>query len=150
MKEFDNICKDGKGRTGNVLVHRALRPALIGFCLIRNLLNGKKMKKENRKRKNVMNVYLDDIEYKQIIDSSVYAGLSISTFARSVCLGAKVESREDSKAIRELLKINADLGRLGGLLKLGIVECGQAQDFRPLLKEIEKRQFELQRAIQKL
>ncbi len=106
------------------------------------------MKKEIREI--MMRVYLTKNEYQQIIDSSSRAGMTISSFARAVCLGTPVVSREDAQARRELLKINGDLGRLGGLLKLAITEKDNPQDFRPLLKEIERRQLELKRALRRI
>ncbi len=99
------------------------------------------------KRKRVMQVYLNDEEYQQVIASSELAGLSISTFARNVCLGSKIASREDAMARRELLKVNADLGRLGGLLKQTITASGDREKIRPLLLDIEKTQAELKAKI---
>lgn len=46
------------------------------------------------------------------------AGLSLSAFLRNVGCGYPVRSVIDQKQVAELSKINADLGRLGGLLKL--------------------------------
>ena len=94
-----------------------------------------------------MQVYLNEEEYQQIITSSELAGLSISTFARNVCLGSKIASREDAMARRELLKVNADLGRLGGLLKQAITASGDREKIRPLLLDIEKIQAELKAKI---
>ena len=68
---------------------------------------------------------------------SEQAGLSMSEFVRRVCLGQVVESKIDSRAVLDLLKINADLGRLGGLLKLWLTEPDQhATDVRKLLRDI--------------
>ena len=92
---------------------------------------------EKDKKNRVLQVYVTEKEYKMILASSQRAGLSLSTFARRVCLGMNVPSREDAQARRELCKINGDLGRLGGLLKLAITDENRAA-IRPLLKEIEK------------
>jgi len=94
-------------------------------------------------RKSIIKAYLTEDEYTQIQASSELAGLSVSTFARNVCLGSKVPSREDHQARRELLKVNADLGRLGGLLKQSITASGNREIIRPLLLDIEKTQAEL-------
>ncbi len=120
----------------------------LPYSLKLNVKKRGKMKKEIREI--MMRVYLTKNEYQQVIDSSTRAGLSISSFARAVCLGSKVESREDAQARRELGKIASDLGRLGGLLKLGIVGTNQAEDFRPLLKQIDERQLELKAAIKRI
>ncbi len=108
------------------------------------------MKKDKRKRTNVMNVYLSDEEYKIITDSSNRAGLSISTFARNVCLGLRVESKENNQIVLDLIKINADLGRLGGLLKLAIAETGDIANFRPLLRDFERLKDDLRWKIRQL
>lgn len=52
--------------------------------------------------------YVTPEEFALIMASSERAGLSMSEFARRVCLGFRIESREDQQARRELLKINAD------------------------------------------
>ncbi len=101
-------------------------------------------------RKNVMQVYLNDEEYAQIIRTSKLTRLSISAFARNVCLGSKVESREDTVLRIELLKINADLARLGGLLKLALAEKICTQQVRTLLMEIKTRQRELKEKVNQL
>ena len=103
------------------------------------------MKKE--RRKHLLKAYLTEDEYLQIQASSELAGLSVSTFARNVCLGSKVPSREDAMARRELLKVNADLGRLGGLLKQSITASGNRETIRPLLLNIESIQAELKEKV---
>ncbi len=95
------------------------------------------MQKEKRKRKNMMCVYVTDEEYQEIINSSEQAGLSVSTFARNVCLGYKVGSKADILARKELREVNADLGRLGGLLKLAITEENRPR-INFLLNDISK------------
>lgn len=101
------------------------------------------MKASKPSRKRIIKAYLTEKEYQQIVASSTLAGLSISTFVRNVCLGSRVPSREDAIARRELLKVNADLGRLGGLLKQAITLTGNREMIRPLLLDIEKIQAEL-------
>ncbi len=103
------------------------------------------MKKE--KRKNMIKSYVTDDEYSEISASCSRSGLSISTFVRRVCLGSVVPSREDAQARRELLKVNGDLGRLGGLLKQAITATGERESIRPLLKEIEVLQLELKEKV---
>lgn len=45
-------------------------------------------------------------------------GLSASSYLRNLGIGNPVESSMDQQAILELARINGDLGRLGGLLKM--------------------------------
>ncbi len=105
---------------------------------------------KKKKRRCVLQSYLSEEEYEEIIQSSQRAGLSVSTFARRVCLGSKVESREDAQARRELLKVNADLSRLGGLLKQAITATGDRETVRPLLASIAHTQAELKAKVQEI
>lgn len=97
-----------------------------------------------------MRVYLSDEEYDNIKNSSKRAKLSISTFARKVCLGSEVVSREDVEARRDLYRVHADLGRLGGLFKLALSEKVSPDEVRPLLREIERRQLELKEVVKRI
>ena len=69
----------------------------------------------------------------------------MSEFCKRVALGHTVQSKQDMQAVRELLRINADLGRLGGLLKLWLTndDDGFEGDIRAVLKKIEATQDEL-------
>ena len=89
-------------------------------------------------------------EYGEILASSQRAGLSLSEFARKVCLGSRVESREDQQARRELLKVNADLGRLGGLLKQALSQGQSRERIQGLLHTIDQMQAMLKERILKL
>jgi hypothetical protein len=50
------------------------------------------------------------------------ANLSVSAYLRSAALGAQFRSNLDHAAVAELAKVAADQGRLGGLLKLWLVD----------------------------
>lgn len=50
------------------------------------------------------------------------AGLSVSAYLRTAGLGQVTRSVLDHDAVRELVKVAGDQGRLGGLLKLWLVE----------------------------
>jgi len=57
----------------------------------------------------------EEIEIKA---NAARAGLSIAEYLRRLGLGYQLTTTIDQQSILELSKINADLGRLGGLLKL--------------------------------
>ena len=57
-------------------------------------------------------------EESEIKANAATAGLSTAEYLRRLGLGYQFHSALDKQAILELSKINADLGRLGGLLKL--------------------------------
>jgi len=78
-------------------------------------------------------------------------------YLRNLGLGYEPASTLDQKAILDLLKINADLGRLGGLLKMWltspdkVIESGASiLDIRNLLVDIKKNQEELKGRVERL
>ena len=72
----------------------------------------------NRKDTLPIKVFCNPAERKLIIAKAGQCGLSASNFLRNVGLGIGIVSAIDHQKIDELLRINGDLGRLGGLLKL--------------------------------
>ncbi len=75
------------------------------------------------------------------------AGLSVSAYLRAAALGLKIESTRDHEAILALIKLNANQGRLGGLLKLWLSarpgEGASSLEVRRLLHQIEALQTKL-------
>jgi hypothetical protein len=96
-------------------------------------------------------VYCSPEEYTQISESAMRAGISLSAFMKSVCMGVAVPSLEHSQAVRDIVKANADLGRLGGLFKLALTE-GQGDRFtlNRLLKDIDFDRKQLRAAAAKI
>ncbi len=98
-----------------------------------------------RGSKKVLTAYMDDEEYQAIKKLAGQAKLSVSEFVRRVCLGHEPKSKLDQEAILAIIKVSADLGRLGGLLKLALSEeaIGR-QEGNALLDEIRatKRQLD--------
>ncbi len=97
-----------------------------------------KQNKPRGKRDKCVKMYVKAEELSVLLESSGRAGLSLSTFARRVCLAMQVKSREDQQARRELLKINADLGRLGGLLKQALASGVDRHLIHTHLREIDR------------
>ncbi len=94
-------------------------------------------------KKITVRSYLEKEEYENIKKLSSQAGLSISSFIKKVCLGQKIQTSVDYEAYLAMLKVNADLGRVGGLLKLAIsngIAGKQTGDFKALLRDIERKQ----------
>lgn len=100
-------------------------------------------------RKNpVMKTYLKPGEYERIAANAGKAGLSLSGFSRMVCLGEQVRSSEKQQSILEIIRTRADLGRLGGLLKLWLTnKDNHAIEVRRVLREIDARQEELKQVV---
>ena len=57
-------------------------------------------------------------ETAEIKQNAADCGLSVSAYLRNLGLQYKPKGILDYKAVGELVKVNADLGRLGGLLKM--------------------------------
>ena len=74
------------------------------------------IKKERRDKK--LRVPVLPIEEAEIKSKATNAGLPVAEYLRNLGLGYQVPSVIDNRKVDALLKINADLGRLGGLIKL--------------------------------
>ncbi|MBI4805302.1 MAG: pirin [Desulfovibrio sp.] len=99
--------------------------------------------------------YVNTEEHAIISANAERAGLSRSTYIKRVCLGQPTPSLEKQHARRDLLKVNADLGRLGGLFKLCLTDNAAStqalhSEVRHMLKQIEARQRELKAAIARI
>ena len=71
-------------------------------------------------------------EEAQIIKSqSATAGLSIAAYLRAVGLGYEIKGVVDHQQVEVLARINGDLGRLGGLLKLWLTNDERLRQFDP-------------------
>lgn len=102
-------------------------------------------------KKPALTVRVTPEEQQQIIANATRAGLSISEYVRRVCVGHRVPSYEKAQAVRELIRVNGDLGRLGGLLKLWLMneDCHQVQ-VKQLLHELATLKDDMARKIREL
>lgn len=71
-----------------------------------------------RKSSPPIKVYCLPEEKEAIQRKADNAGLSASSYLLNLGMGYEIQSTIDSQLILELAKVNADQGRLGGLLKL--------------------------------
>ena len=81
------------------------------------------------------------------------AGLPVAAYLRNVGLGYQVRGILDNKRVEELARINGDLGRLGGLLKLWLTDDPRTARFgestiRALLSKIEDTQDHMHMVMQ--
>ncbi|SQB21949.1 Relaxosome protein [Citrobacter koseri] len=91
----------------------------------------------------------------QIQENAEASGLSVASFIRKVAMGYQVESIVDIDQVVELSRVNADLGRLGGLLKLWLANDPRTVDFSPsliktLLAKIESTRQELRNIMDRI
>jgi hypothetical protein len=85
------------------------------------------------------------VEEEAIKKMAASAGLPVAAYLRNVGLGYQVRGILDNKRVEELARINGDLGRLGGLLKLWLTDDPRTHQFgestiRALLSKIEDTQ----------
>ena len=71
-----------------------------------------------RKNSTPIKVWVLPEEKKSITQRARQHGLSVSAYVRQLSLGLPVKSTIDKEVVADLAKVNADLGRLGGLLKM--------------------------------
>lgn len=72
-------------------------------------------------------------------------GLSLSAYLRVVGLNHPIQSVADLDAVADLVRVNGDLGRVAGLLKLWLAEK-RGQGARPVDVESMMREFRAQQA----
>lgn len=88
-------------------------------------------------------------ERDEIRRQACAAGKPIAAYLREVGLGYEMRGILDNRRIEELIRINGDLGRLGGLLKLWLTDDIRTKAFgettiRAVLSKIEDTQIQLQ------
>jgi hypothetical protein len=71
-----------------------------------------------RSKQTLVKVYVKPEEKARIAANARASRLSMSAYARTLALGGNPSSNIDLDEMNKLLKVSADLGRLGGLLKM--------------------------------
>ena len=82
-----------------------------------------------RKGSPPVKVYCLPDEKRALELAAKSVGMSISTYLRRVGLGYQVQGILDNQRVEELARINGDLGRLGGLLKLWLIDDVRTRHF---------------------
>lgn len=105
-----------------------------------------------RKRPKYISVYVSEEEWKLIESMAESVGLSQSAYLKLLGLGYKPASIFDNEVVKVLSKINADQGRLGGLIKMWLTNDERLMMFDQkqlsqaifgVLKKIEEMQDEM-------
>ncbi len=78
------------------------------------------------------------------------AGLSLSAFARKMCLGTPIETQMDSLARIELSHLRGDLGKLGGLLKQALANGIEKREIYGRLKELDTVNLKIRSVLEKI
>lgn len=112
-------------------------------------------KKPTRKGSTPIKVYCLPDERAGIEANARQARKSVACYLREVGLGYRLHSAVDLDAVHELARINGDLGRLGGLLKLWLAADARTARFTPatvqvLLERIAAQQDELGKVMEEV
>ncbi|MDD5494465.1 MAG: conjugal transfer transcriptional regulator TraJ [Dehalococcoidia bacterium] len=87
-------------------------------------------KKQNtRKHGKHLRVPVLPEEEAAIKENAERAGLTIAAYLRNVGIGYEIRGIVDNNEVERLAKINGDLGRLGGLLKLWLTNDARTARF---------------------
>ncbi|EBN2322404.1 conjugal transfer protein TraJ [Salmonella enterica] len=97
-----------------------------------------------RPRGQHIKVWVNNDEKAELADRAAQAGLSLSAYMKVAALNAPIRARSDLLAVTDLVRVNGDLGRVAGLLKLWLAEK-RGQSARSM--DIEKVMIEF-RALQ--
>lgn len=105
-------------------------------------------RKITRKSSPAIKVYCLPEEREIIEENAKRAGISVARYLRDIGQGYQVKGVMDYHYVRELIRINGDLGRLGGLLKLWLTDDVRTLHFGndtilALLDRIKKTQDEM-------
>ena len=109
----------------------------------------------NRKDYQPIKVYCYPDERQTIEQQAHSTGLSKSSYLLRVGMGYPIRSIVDHHQVEEMVKINGDLGRLGGLLKLWLsneksVGGIDARTIRDTLKKIDRTQDQMLALMQRV
>lgn len=86
------------------------------------MTEGTKRKTPPRRRGKPIEVWVTDEEKATITERAEEAGMSRSGYLRTLVLNTPIRSVVDLTAVADLAKVNGDLGRVAGLLKLWLTE----------------------------
>ena len=89
-------------------------------------------KEKTRRESTPVKVWVTTAEKAVIAEKAAAHSMSSSRYLRGLGLALPIQCTIDQRAVLDLLKINADLGRLGGLIKMWLrsnesLESGNAQ-----------------------
>ena len=116
-------------------------------------------KEHGRRRRQHLRVPVFPEEKDEIEANAKRAGVSVARYLRDVGQGYQIKGVMDYQHVRELVRVNGDLGRLGGLLKLWLTDDAKLEEMAPermpviirgVLAKIEANQEELSGIIRKV
>lgn len=100
------------------------------------------MARGTRPRRHRLEVWCTEQEYSQIKVMAHQTRMSTSSFLRALGTGYQPRSSFDSEAVEKLVRLHAEQGRMGGLLKLWLSEKrdfgAPAFQVRALMRQVEE------------
>jgi hypothetical protein len=75
-----------------------------------------------RPRRERIEVWVTPDEKAELADRAAQGGLSLSAYLRAAGMNHPIRSVADLDAVADLVRVNGDLGRVAGLLKLWLAE----------------------------
>lgn len=105
--------------------------------------------KTARPRRKVppVKVWVTDAEKAELAERAAQAGLSVSAYMLAAGLNHPIRSVLDLNAVADLVRVNGDLGRVAGLLKLWLAEKrghgARSVDVEALMRDFRALQAEL-------
>ena len=88
-------------------------------------------KEHGRRRRQHLRVPVFPEEKDEIEANAKRAGVSVARYLRDVGQGYQIKGVMDYQHVRELVRVNGDLGRLGGLLKLWLTDDAKLEEMAP-------------------
>ncbi len=76
----------------------------------------------------IIKIYLKPNDKEKIANNARECGMSMSAYVRNLALGDIPVTRVELDEINKVMKIHADLGRLGGLLKMTLTNDERLND----------------------
>ncbi|EKP0318731.1 conjugal transfer protein TraJ [Aeromonas veronii] len=92
-----------------------------------------------RPRRQRIEVWVNQDEKDELAARADQAKMSLSSFMRASGLNAPIRAAADLSAVADLVKVNGDLGRVAGLLKLWLADK-RGQGARPI--DVESMMFD--------
>ena len=113
------------------------------------------MQSNKRRRNHSIHLRLDTLELERITEHAEETGLTLPGYLRAAGLKRRLRSTIDKAHIAEVVRLKADLGRVGGLLKLWIFQEGASrpespEDVAELARQVEDLVTEIADVINRL
>ena len=94
-------------------------------------------KEKTRRESTPIKVWVTTAEKAAIAEKAAAHSMSISRYLRALGLALPIQTTVDQRAMLDLLKINADLGRLGGVVKMWLTSNESSQSASAQVMEIK-------------